>query len=547
MKPYRTFLGVLSICMVVFSTLPITVYANNSKEINALLSKGEEAIIKGDKIAAVKYFFTAKNKAEAEDLDSLHCLSLYDIGYCYYSAYENGEALKCFTEALEICRANNLGWILELQILNGIGAVYYDDNNIGKSLEITEKCLEKAKEHNDTIDIYTYSLNIARVHLRIRQYDKVEYYLKLASQNMSSDKDADLMRIKVVRAMMYQRQGKITNLKNLAKEIIHSDKTQNSDKASIYYFLMCIEQDEGNIDQALNYARLSEKYASIKMKPDLYNNISDIYKTKGELYLALAYKDSSKVYIDSLQKVQDKQLTERYKIKIETSKLQAEMDNKIATFTNHRNMLILLLCCVLLLTAIIFTVLRNRLVERMRKNELMAQKLLNEQEEKKMVERQVQETAQIARIQRERMRESLQQKNNELTATSMFVSSRNSLISKLLEELNEHEATRGGDRELQEIIKTLRQQLKENDETDSYMLNFEASNPNFFRNLDKEHPDLLESDKRFLSYVRMRLSNKEIASLLHITPDSCKKRKMRVSAKLGLSSSKELSSYISSL
>ena len=45
----------------------------------------------------------------------------------------------------------------------------------------------------------------------------------------------------------------------------------------------------------------------------------------------------------------------------------------------------------------------------------------------------------------------------------------------------------------------------------------------------------------------MNLSNKDIASLLNITPESCKRRRIRISKKLRLDTSAHLFDYISRL
>lgn len=76
------------------------------------------------------------------------------------------------------------------------------------------------------------------------------------------------------------------------------------------------------------------------------------------------------------------------------------------------------------------------------------------------------------------------------------------------------------------------------------VVNFEAADPDFARRVLERHPALLDSDVRFLSYVRMNMQTKDIAALLNITPDSCKRRKIRISKKLGLETSSDLYSHI---
>lgn len=96
------------------------------------------------------------------------------------------------------------------------------------------------------------------------------------------------------------------------------------------------------------------------------------------------------------------------------------------------------------------------------------------------------------------------------------------------------------------INSRLRSLLKNDTKLDDFMVQFESLYPNFVHNVQQRHPDLTVSDIRFIAYLKMNLSNKEIASLLSITPDSCTRKKIRLSKRLGLNSSRDLYSYIAS-
>ena len=76
---------------------------------------------------------------------------------------------------------------------------------------------------------------------------------------------------------------------------------------------------------------------------------------------------------------------------------------------------------------------------------------------------------------------------------------------------------------------------------------FEQSNAQFIETLKARHPDLSPSDIRFLSLLYINLSSKEIALLLNITPEYCKKKRQRMARKLGLTDSRELYKYLTGL
>lgn len=153
------------------------------------------------------------------------------------------------------------------------------------------------------------------------------------------------------------------------------------------------------------------------------------------------------------------------------------------------------------------------------------------------------ETELIAHYQHEMMARSLEQKKKELSVSTMFISLRNKLIADLLASLSEIKEAKGTPA-LNTLVQHLKRLLKESADSDDFLMKFEAANPDFIKNLQTRHPNLSSSDLRFLAYMRSNLSLKDIASLLNINPDSCKRRKIRLSKKLGLDSSTDLYNYI---
>ncbi|PKP15743.1 MAG: hypothetical protein CVU07_09125, partial [Bacteroidetes bacterium HGW-Bacteroidetes-23] len=62
-----------------------------------------------------------------------------------------------------------------------------------------------------------------------------------------------------------------------------------------------------------------------------------------------------------------------------------------------------------------------------------------------------------------------------------------------------------------------------------------------------KHPDLNANEIRFLSFIYLNLNTKEIASLLNISPESCRKRKERLLKKLNLEADVSLYAYLSKI
>ena len=121
-------------------------------------------------------------------------------------------------------------------------------------------------------------------------------------------------------------------------------------------------------------------------------------------------------------------------------------------------------------------------------------------------------------------------------------------IYELLDRLNAAEKDREQPGpELRKHIAKLQKELDSTEEWRDFTTYFEQVNASFLARLRENHPGLTASELRFLSLVCIHLSGKEIAQLLHITPEYCKKRKQQIARKMGLATSGELYGYLVSL
>lgn len=249
------------------------------------------------------------------------------------------------------------------------------------------------------------------------------------------------------------------------------------------------------------------------------------------------------IFTDSLAKTANRQLLENARTKLEVLRFTSDMEQEIAKIRHRHYIVLMLLCISVLLMVIAFIAVRNQKAKVRQQSKIMELQIEKREREKQMAEERMKAVEMEARYRQEMMKQSLEQKQRELCATTMFVSSRNELIEDLLNYLNDD-----ADTKTLPAVKTMTQHLRhllhESGEKDNFLVNFEAANPGFMQRLQSLHPELLPSDLRFLAYVRMNMQTKEIASLLNINPESCRRRKIRLSKKLGLDSSAELYNYI---
>lgn len=512
------------------------------KEISRTIKLGKDAYNAGDAAKAIKMFMKAKELSSAAKSPIDECLSTYNLGVCYFVISENGEALKNYYEAYTICKENNLGWSTETNILNGIAGVYFEEKSYNKAREIAHRCYTKAVSQKDSSLAYTYSLDMALISNKEMKFDEATKYLQEAKKYVKKNRNR-FSNLLATEAETMFLQKKYDNVINIAKKLFTYEHTYNDNAGIILIYLINIYTTRNELDKAFSYVDLAIKLTGLKNKPYLFESIAKLYKADGNYIQALAYMDSVVTYNDSINKVTNRQLTENSKIKIEIMKFKADMDKQLARMQQRHYTLILVMCILVLLITIAVIMMRNQRIKSRNQHKMMELQLEKEQHEKRLAEEQAKSVEMEAHYRQEIMKHSLEQKQKELSITNMFISSRNELIGDLLKHLTDIKEVQGITG-VQTLVQHLKQLLKTSNERDNFIINFESANPDFIRTLKEMHPDLSSSDIRFLSYIRMNMSTKDIASLTNINPESCKRRKIRISKKLGIESSAELYNYI---
>src|SRR5690606_16819212 len=159
----------------------------------------------------------------------------------------------------------------------------------------------------------------------------------------------------------------------------------------------------------------------------------------------------------------------------------------------------------------------------------------------------VEKKLETTKLKQQQLKHEISEKNRELTAKALYLSNRNELIHDVINsvEANSH-AIRGKD--TSEKIKVVKNFLKTDHQWNDFIKHFESVNPDFLKRLKEKHPLLTSNDIRFLCYVYMNLSIKEISMVFNITYNTCVIRKQRIMDKMGLDKKKmSLYDYVLSI
>lgn len=140
------------------------------------------------------------------------------------------------------------------------------------------------------------------------------------------------------------------------------------------------------------------------------------------------------------------------------------------------------------------------------------------------------------------------QKDQEITESSLFLVKSHEFISKVskrLEKINDI-IDSDPDRAKKELV-SVRNQIERGGNEESWYrfnLSFSRVHKEFDRNLIKKYPNLTQSDIRLCSFIRLGMSNKEIALVLNQSADSVKVTKYRLRKKVLIDSDISFENYL---
>lgn len=511
-----------------------------------LINAGEQALESGLYSQSMERFKTAKILAEKNNWNTLNYAATIDIGAAFFLILDYNEALKSNIEAYKIALKHQLGKERETRALNNIAGVYFKNANYEKAKEFLLKAYRNASTEKDSVSIGRYASNLALIANKTNDLKTSETYLGIAFDALRNYPGYRIMAQKAALEQAYLSRN-YALAEQYAQTILTNDSLSDIDKANTFIHLTKIHKSDRTL--AVHYARQANIAANWEAKAEIYRLLAEVFQESNDLSRCLLYKDSLILAIDSINQATNKRMLESNRIKFEIFNYQKTISEneeelrhqkRISLYTFIISLLIILMTSLVLWYLFIQNRQKKKLYERDKK--IIRLELEKKEKDKLLLEKQINELEMVTRLEQEKT----DKKNRELTTKALFLASQNQLMEKIIDFLSEIEKTKDIT-SITRQIQYLKLSLKDSSQYDNFLVHFEEVNNDFLNALQQKHPDLTSNDIRFLSYIYMNLSTKEISALLNITTDSCKRKKIRISRKLGLSSSSSLYDYISSI
>ncbi|MCR9249992.1 MAG: two component regulator three y domain-containing protein [bacterium] len=151
----------------------------------------------------------------------------------------------------------------------------------------------------------------------------------------------------------------------------------------------------------------------------------------------------------------------------------------------------------------------------------------------------------ITNLKTQKLQGEIKHKNQELASATMYIINKNEFIHEIKASLAHIVKKKNGSAaDLSKIIKDIEKNTNEAEDWKQFEGHFDEVHHGFTAKLREEHPDLTPQEIKLSAYLRMNMTTKEIASLMHISPRGVEIGRYRLRKKLALERSVNLVDFM---
>ncbi len=483
--------------------------------------------------------------------------NLSDIGYVLKVQGHFDQAIKYYQKALTICEDIEDDYNLALN-LNRIGSIYRELENYDKALEYYESALSIRAKISDKHGIAGSYNNIGMIYQYTGNFDSaIVYYYKALELNEKSGnerwKSYNLNNI----GYSYYNKGNYQESLNYYFKSLEIKEKRKDIKGVIFTLgnISTVYHELGDISLAIEYYERSLELsieAGLKRQiRQCYYDLAGIHSSAGDYQKAY---ENMKLYTEINDSINDedkfKTLTE-IQTKYETEKKEKENEilKRDAEIRENLQVLLVVIVTGLLILSVMFFFLFRMKNRSLRKNKLLYEQekklknleLKNNEIEKQRLEELVYAEQKINSLQQEK----IQNKNRELSTTTLHILNKNKILSEINNELNRLSSE---DKIHTNSVKVISDLIEGNrildQDWEQFKVHFDEVYEGFFDKLIHNHPNLTQNDLKFCAYLKINLSSKEIARIMNITLNAIKKSRQRLRKKLQLDADEDLLNYL---
>jgi hypothetical protein len=429
---------------------------------------------------------------DANELARFHL----DLGVSHYIGGQTEESLKAYFKALE----TNQNLPATHHILNA-QAYYYISNAYGrlkqydKATQYAQKTLTLAEQIKDNPLVIEVQSLFGWIATEQKQYAKGRVYYEKSCELASQAQDWQTF---------------ANNLQYLADNYIQENLYQDA------------------INYALKSLQLAQQYALQAEEKNACRILAFLHSRQGRFEEAYRYEQRYNVLKDTLFNLQKKQQIAELMVEYETGKKtqQIQLLEKDQLLKEYAIYVLAFVLCLLIIVAIYRYQLQKKL-HKAQQNAIVTKLALQEMENK---------------IAQERMEEQIAFQERELASNTMHIFQKNEMLNTLQERLNELAPEVKA--QVKPLLQDVRNTIDLDKDWDNFQRHFIEVHPKFFDSLLEVFPTLSQTELKLLAYIRMKLSNKEVASLMNVATKSVEMSRYRLKKKFNLGAEDSLDRWI---
>lgn len=524
----------------VWQILPLRAASADSARVEQLVRQAAAASVQGNYPLSDRYLFAAFHLADSLASPKMMFWTLTNLGINQAEQFNYADALAFFDKAEGVAE-RDLGRRQLLSIRSNRAGVYMLDRQYDRALDEYLKIyafIDK-KEQNSAFR-GGCALNIANLYLERADTARARRYMEEAERLLAASA-ADRPLLEALRVRYLLAAGRVAEADRLVEQ------AQRRAPQQVELQLLHVRTDLAqNLPQKarLRLESLLAKTESLDQRISCFELLAEALHREGRVEEALAYKDSVVAATRQLYQTHRKAQRESLETRFEWQRQQQAIENLNA---RHRLTVWLMVVCLALFIAtglvLVLQIRGHRRQKRLARLE-MEQQL----ERQQLLQAQLRQQQLEAEAEKNRAGLAREQMGQKLMLKALMAANKFDQLRELLSQLQQIDnPAEKPQQAFNQRIRKLQKELDLSEEWRDFTTYFEQVNVSFLVRLVDAHPALTASELRYLSLVCINLSNKEIAQLLHITPEYSKKRKQQIARKMGLASPSELYGYLVSL
>ena len=181
-------------------------------------------------------------------------------------------------------------------------------------------------------------------------------------------------------------------------------------------------------------------------------------------------------------------------------------------------------------------------------NKIKHQRLLKikyaKEQQEILREKNLENEKRMVQMRNEALRNEVKLKSKQLANTAMALVKKNETLQDIKRELVSNTTSFDNQYAFKKILNKVNSSIAHKDEWKVFEYNFNQVHEDFFKSLKHKHTNLTPKDLRICAYIKMNLSNKEIAPLLNVSLRGLETHRYRLKKKLGLETETSISDYL---